>query len=106
MANTLDRRLWANVCETCLQSQNEDFATHGIQAPMLHHGTQSYHLDCLPPEIEDAHRKNHGTAIDAAVAGVRGQELHDVIHKEAEAREKAEAKVLADAEKAEKAGNK
>lgn len=71
--------LWVNVCKTCGKSQNDDFAEHGIHAPMLHYGTDSYHLDCMPFEIEALHRPQHHEAIDAAKAGKRGAELHGVI---------------------------
>lgn len=73
-----------NVCTQCGQSQTHD----GVTAPMLHlaargiHSTADdivdYHLDCLPHELEAAHRDRHGSRIDAAKNGVRGDELRAV----------------------------
>lgn len=91
-----DQRLWANVCRQCGQSQNDDHAVHGIQAPMLHYGLDSYHLDCIPFDIEQMHRPQHSEAIDAAKAGKRGQELHVVIQTAATAFRESEAAWLLD----------
>lgn len=104
-----DPRLWANVCRQCGKSQNDDFAEHGIHAPMLHYAREganfqsmtaedihSVHLDCMPVHLEIQHREQHGDAIDAAKAGVRGLELHTVIHAARERFEALEAQFLAD----------
>lgn len=104
-----DPRLWANVCKGCGKSQNDDFAEHGIHAPMIHYPRKganflsmtaddihSSHLDCLQHEMETQHREQHGAAIDAAKSGVRGQELHAVIQQAREAHEAMEAQFLAD----------
>lgn len=104
-----DPRLWANICRQCGQSQNDDFAAHGIHAPMLHVAREganfqsmtaedihSYHLDCMPHAVEAQHRDQHGVAIDAAKSGQRGQELHATIHTAREAFEAMEARFLAD----------
>lgn len=74
----------ANRCAQCGKTQDDG----GVVAPMLHlaskgiHSTKedmvSYHLDCLPYELEEAHRELHGPRIDAAKAGVRGDELRAV----------------------------
>lgn len=104
-----DPRLWANVCRQCGQGQNDDHAEHGIHAPMLHVGApgipfqamtpehiHSYHLDCLPVELDAQHRPQHGVAIDAAKAGKRGQELHAIIQKAAADHRATEQAWLAD----------
>lgn len=112
MTTQFDPRLSANICQQCGKSQNDDYAEHGIHAPMLHLGVAgvpfmamtaehigSYHLDCLPHEVEAAHRPQHGEAIDAAKAGKRGDELHAVIHA-ARAKFEALEKDFIDAEQA------
>jgi hypothetical protein len=72
-----------NVCAQCGQRQDEG----GVTAPMVHVGTgifsgtpviTSYHLDCMPYDLEAQHRERHGPRIDAAKAGVRGDELRAV----------------------------
>lgn len=79
-----------NRCAQCGQTQEvgpdgvgRDPA--GVPTPMVHvaskgmHSTAddlvSYHLDCQPYELEQAHRGKHGPRIDAAKDGVRGDEL-------------------------------
>lgn len=105
----IDHRLWANVCANCGQSQNADHAEHGIHAPMIHGGApgvpfmamgpehiKSHHLDCMPHDLEAAHRAQHGEAIDAAKAGVRGEELHAIVQRHAAAFQSTEQAWLAD----------
>jgi hypothetical protein len=82
-----DPRLAANVCRQCGQSQ----INGGVQAPMVHYGADTYHLDCLPYDLEALHRDRHSAAIDAAKSGVRGDELRAVVHSEAAATLAAEA---------------
>lgn len=70
-----------NVCAQCGQRQDEG----GVLAPMLHTASRgldsaagdivSYHLDCLPYQLEEAHREAHGKYIDAAKKGLRGDDL-------------------------------
>lgn len=71
----------SNVCTQCGKDQEDG----GVTAPMLHLASQglnstaddvvSYHLDCLPYQLEADHRDQHGAVIDAAKAGVRGDDL-------------------------------
>jgi hypothetical protein len=73
-----------NRCAQCGQRQDEG----GVVAPMLHSASkgiystaddvESYHLDCLPYHMEEAHRDRHGSRIDAAKAGARGDKLRAV----------------------------
>jgi hypothetical protein len=72
-----------NRCTQCGQAQTEG----GVVAPMVHAATgifsgqpviDSYHLDCMPYDLEQQHRDRHGPRIDAAKAGVRGDELRAV----------------------------
>lgn len=77
-----------NRCVQCGQAQDEG----GVLAPMLHLASRgldstaedlvSYHLDCLPWQLEEAHRAKHGPRIDAAKAGVRGDDLRAVADNE------------------------
>lgn len=57
-------------------------------APMLHLAARgiysrpedmvSYHLDCLPYDLAEAHMDKHGSRIRAAREGVRGDELRAI----------------------------
>lgn len=77
-----------NVCTQCGQPQTTVSDGKVVTARMLHlaakgiHSTAedmlSYHLDCLPYELEQMHRRRHGSAIDAAKKGVRGDKLRAV----------------------------
>lgn len=78
-----------NVCTQCGQPQTTmNSIGEVVTARMLHlaakgiHSTakdmMSYHLDCLPHELELAHRERHGSAIAAAKNGTRGDELRAV----------------------------
>lgn len=59
-----------NVCVQCGQPQIVD----GVAHPMVHAATkglsstaddvQSWHLDCMPHDLEQAHRPDHGDLID------------------------------------------
>lgn len=70
--------LSSNICAQCGKAQTDDIAEHGTHAPMLHYGTTSYHLDCMPYDIEALHIEQHGEYIAAAKAGKRGQELREL----------------------------
>jgi hypothetical protein len=87
----IDPRLRNNTCKQCGQSQVEPDGNGGERvAPMVH--TQelavvgnaviqrvvSYHLDCLPADIEALHVDKHGDRIQAAKDGVRGDDLRAV----------------------------
>jgi len=58
-----------NICVQCGKPQIVD----GVEHVMLHYGTQSYHLDCLPYDVEAAHRADHGALIDK-IKGDTGQD--------------------------------
>lgn len=85
MANTV-----ANRCTQCGQTQQVGADgvgrdPDGVPTPMVHIASRgmnstvddlvSYHLDCLPYELEQAHRAKHGKRIDAAKKGMRGEKL-------------------------------
>lgn len=83
-----------NRCAQCGQRQDEDPSLDkGQPAPMIHVAMKgiystaddlvSFHLDCMPYEVEAAHREKHGDAIDAAKSGKRGDDLLKVVRIEA-----------------------
>jgi hypothetical protein len=37
---------------------------------VIHHWDTTYHLACMPPDLEAAHRAQHGDQIDAAKAAL------------------------------------
>lgn len=101
--------LSANICAQCGQRQTDDEDAHGINAPMIHTGRAgvpfhamtagdiiSYHLDCMPHDLEAQHRDQHGVSIDAAKAGKRGHELHAIIQDAAAAHRAGEQAWLVD----------
>lgn len=78
-----------NVCAQCGQAQTTiNGKGEIVTAPMLHAATKgiyssaedmvSLHLDCLPHDLEAAHRDRHGSRIDAAKKGVRGDKLREI----------------------------
>lgn len=72
--------LQTNICKQCGKPQVAPDPDTGelVQAIMLHYGVDSYHVDCLPFELEQLHRPQHSEVIDAAKAGVRGEELRAI----------------------------
>lgn len=62
-----------------------DKADGHVRTPMVHIGLKgldstpddmiSYHFDCMPYNIREMHMLQHGPQIEAAEAGLRGEEL-------------------------------
>lgn len=73
-----------NRCAQCGQRQDEG----GVVAPMLHLAARglsstaadvaSYHLDCLPYDLAEQHKARHGSRIEAARKGKRGDALRKI----------------------------
>lgn len=54
------------VCVTCHRPPEID----GVRHPVIHHWTDTYHLACMPPDLEADFRETHGAEIDAAKAAL------------------------------------
>jgi hypothetical protein len=97
--------LAAVTCYMCGQSKID---SAGAEHPMIHiafggfeatsESTKSMHLDCMPHHVAQAHiAAGHGPEIEAARAGVRGDDLRAILAASAEKRAADEGAFLASA---------